>query len=157
MPCKLRGKLPIITGMRQPLREAMQDPMPPGERSANSRAFRRYGVTLPVVVCPLVQEEELPRGRRARRATALVTNISLSGLTFLSPTTYLPGTRLSVQIALGAHTYVIEAVVRRGQYVALPGRRAWQCAAQILRGDEAVRFIPRLAHYLYARGTREQP
>ncbi len=142
--------------MRQPLCEAMQDPMPPGEKSAESRAFRRYGVTLPVVVCPLVPDEELTRGRRARRATALVTNISLSGLTFLSPTTYLPGTHLSVQIALGAHTYFIEVVIRRGQSIALPGRRAWQCAAQILRGDEAVRFIPRLARYLYARGSRTQ-
>ncbi len=140
--------------MKQPLREAMRDPMPPKERSSESRAFRRYAVTLPVVVSPLVPEAELTRGRRARRATALITNISLSGLTFLSPTTYLPGTRLSVQIALGAHTYLIEAVVRRGQYVCLPGRRAWQCSAQILRGDEAVRFIPRLAHYLYGRGGR---
>ena len=141
--------------MKQPLREAMQAPMMPGEKTADSRAFRRYGVTLPVVVCPLVPDEELLHGRRARRATALVTNISLSGLTFLSPTTYLPGARLCVQIALGAQTYLIEVVVRRGQSVALPGRRAWQCAAQILRGDEALRFIPRLARYLYAQGARD--
>ena len=144
--------------MKQPLREAMRDTLldPRNDPPNNSRAFRRYAVTLPVVVCPLVPEEELTRGRRARRATALVTDISLSGLTFLSPTTYLPGTPLQVQIVLGAQAYWIEVVARRGQFVALPGRRAWQCSAQILRGDEAVRFIPRLARYLHAQGSREQ-
>lgn len=90
-----------------------------------------------------------------RRSTVLVTDISLSGLTFYSPNTYLPGSRLEVQMMLGAQTYLVEAVVRRGQFVALPGRRAWQCAVQLLRGEEAAQFVPRLARYLYAQGARE--
>ncbi len=138
--------------MRLPLSEAMRDTPPASENACTCRAFRRYPVTLPVVVCPLLPAGE--RGRWTRRSTVLVTDISLSGLTFLSPNTYLPGSHLEVQMTLGAQTYFVEAVVRRGQCVTLPGRRSWQCAVQILRDDRAIQFIPRLARYLYALGAR---
>lgn len=139
--------------MRLPLFEAMRDAPPASESARTERAFRRYPVSLPVVVCPLLPEGG--RGRWVRRSTVLVTDISLSGLTFYSPNTYLPGSRLEVQMTLGAQTYLVEAVVRRGQFVALPGRRAWQCAVQLLRGEQAAQFVPRLARYLYAQGARE--
>ncbi len=139
--------------MRLPLSEAMRDTPPASENARTDRGFRRYPVSLPIVVCPLLPAGE--RGRWTRRSTVLVTDISLSGLTFLSPNTFLPGSRLEVQMTLGAQTYFVQAVVRRGQFVALPGRRSWQCAVQLLRGEEAVQFIPRLARYLYAQGARE--
>ncbi len=138
--------------MRLPLTEAMRDTPLPHESARTGRAFRRYPVSLPVVVCPLLPAGG--RGRWTRRSTVLVTDISLSGLTFLSPHTYLPGSRLEVQMTLGAQTYFVEAVVRRGQCVVLPGRRSWQCAVQLLRDDRATQFIPRLARYLYALGAR---
>lgn len=139
--------------MRLPLHEAMRDAPPPSENARPYRAFRRYPVSLPVLVCPLLPAGG--RGRWTRRSTVLVTDISLSGLTFWSSNTYLPGSRLEMQIALGAQTYFVEAVVRRGQFISLPGRRSWQCAVQLLRGEEAAQFVPRLARYLYALGARE--
>ncbi len=142
-----------MTDMRLPLNEAMRDAPPASENARPHRAFRRYPVSLPVVVCPLLPSGG--RGRWMRRSMVLVTDISLSGLTFYSSNTYLPGSRLEVQMMLGAQTYFVEAVVRRGQFVALPGRRAWQCAVQLLRGEEAAQFVPRLARYLYAQGARE--
>lgn len=123
----------------------------PEKGPADGRAFRRFAVSLPV----LVQAQDAGPARRARTATALVTDISLSGLVFLSPRAYAPGALIEVQIALAGHTHLVGAVVRRGQCVFLPGRRAWQCAAQLLRGDEAVRFIPRLARYLHARAAKD--
>ena len=139
--------------LHEAMREAMRDAPPAGESARENRAFRRYSVSLPVLACPLLPEGG--RGQWTRRSTVLVTDISLSGLTFLSPNSYLPGSRLEVQIALGAQTYCVEAIVRRGQFIALPGRRAWQCSVQLLRGEEAARFVPRLARYLYAQGARE--
>lgn len=118
-------------------------------RSDQRRAFQRYAVCLTVLVQPAV--EDRAGARRRRMATAVVTNASLSGLVFVSNRSHPPGSLVEIQISLGAHVHLVRAVVKRSQLLALPGRRAFQCAAQLVRGDSVARFIPALARYLYGR------
>jgi len=121
--------------------EAMKD------CSDQRRAFQRYPVSLTVLVQPAA--EDGAGARRRGMTTAVVTNASLSGLVFVSARPHPPGSLVEVQISLGAHVHLVRAVVRRSQVLALPGRRAFRCAAQIVRGDGVTRFIPALARYLY--------
>ncbi len=127
--------------MTTSLRESVKAP------SDQRRTFQRYAVSLAVLVQPAV--EDGAGTRRRGMATAVVTNVSLSGLVFVSTRPHPPGSLVEIQISLGAHVHVVRAVVKRSQLLALPGRRAFQCAAQLVRGDSVARFIPALAHYLY--------
>lgn len=126
--------------MTMTLAEAMKD------RSDQRRAFQRYAVSLAVLVQPA---EDGVGARRRGMTTAIVTNASLSGLVLVCARPYPPGSVVEVQISLGAHIHLVRAVVRRSQVLALPGRRAFRCAAQLVRGEEVTRFIPALARYLY--------
>lgn len=118
------------------------------DRSGQRRSFQRYAVSLTVLVQPA---EEGDGARRRGMTTAVVTNVSLSGLVFVSGRPHPPGSLVEIQISLGAHIHLVRAVVRRSQILALPGRRAFQCAAQFVRGDSVARFIPALARFLYLR------
>ena len=136
--------------MRTSLSEALTG------RSGQRRAFRRYVVSLTVLVQPAA--EAGGDARRRATATALVTDASLSGLVFVSSRPHPPGSHVEIQVSLGAHIHSARAVIRRSQVLALPGRRAFQCAAQFVRGDGVTRFIPALARYLYCRhGPNSSP
>lgn len=128
--------------MMTALREAVKG------RSDQRRAFERYAVSLTVLVQPVTDGAG---ARRGGMATTLVTDVSLSGLVFVSSRLYPPGSLVEIQISLGAHVHLVHAVVKRSQTLALPGRRAFQCAAQFVRGDSVAGFIPALARYLYFR------
>lgn len=129
--------------MTRSLSEALTD------RSDQRRTFQRYAVCLTVLVQPAV--EDGAGARRRGMATAVVTNASLSGLVFVSSRPHPPGSLVEIQISLGARVHLVRAVVKRSQLLALPGRRAFQCAAQLARGESMTRFIPALARYLYGR------
>lgn len=129
--------------MKASLSEAMQD------RPEQRRAFQRYVVSLTVLVQPMA--EDGAGARRGGMAAAVVTDVSLSGLVFVSRRPHPPGSLVEIQISLGAHVYLIRAVIKRSQVLALPGRRAFQCAAQLVRGDTVARYIPAKARYLYRR------
>ncbi len=118
------------------------------EPSEQRRAFRRYAVNLTVLVQPAAEGEG---ARRRGMTTTLVTDVSLSGLVFVSSRPYPLGSLVEIQISLGAHVHLVRAVVKRSQLLALPGRRAFRCAAQFVRADSVARFIPTLARYLYLR------
>lgn len=118
-------------------------------RPEQRRAFERYKVSLTVLVQPV--PEDGAGARRGGMVSAIVTDLSLSGLVFVSRRPHPPGSIVEVQISLGAHVYLIHAVVKRSQVLALPGRRAFQCAAQLVRGEAVARYIPALARYLYCR------
>ncbi len=108
--------------MKASLSEAMQD------RPEQRRAFQRYVVSLTVLVQPMA--EDGAGARRGGMAAAVVTDVSLSGLVFVSRRPHPPGSLVEIQISLGAHVYLIRAVIKRSQVLALPGRRAFQCAAR---------------------------
>ena len=129
--------------MTPSLREAMTD------RSGQHRVFQRYAVSLTVLVQPAA--ENGIGARRRRLVTALVTDASLSGLVFVSSRPHPPGSLVEIQISLGARIHLVRAVIRRSHLLALPGRRAFRCAAQLVRGDEVMQFVPALARYLYCR------
>ncbi len=129
--------------MKASLSEVMQD------RPEQRRAFQRYAVSLTVLVQPMA--EDGAGARRGGMAAAVVTDVSLSGLVFVSRRPHPPGSLVEIQISLGAHVYLIRAVIKRSQVLALPGRRAFQCAAQLVRGDSVARYIPAMARYLYRR------
>ena len=135
--------------MTTSLSEALTD------RSGQRRAFQRYTVSLTVLVQPAAEGAGGPR--RRGMATALVTNASLSGLVFVTNRPYPPGSLVEIQVSLGAHVHLVRAVVRRSQILTLPGRRAFQCAAQFARGEEVTRFIPALARHLYHRRSAQTP
>lgn len=124
-------------------------------RADQRRAFQRYAVSLAVLVQPA--EDEGAVARRGGMTTTVVTNVSLSGLVFVSSRPHPPGSLVEIQISLGARVHLVRAVVRRSQILALPGRRAFQCAAQFVRGDSVTRFIPALARYLYLRFGPNSP
>ncbi len=120
----------------------------------DQRAWRRYPVSMTVLVRRVPEQNGRSEWEQARRCpviSGLVTNISLSGVVFVSPRPYAPGSLVEIQISLGANTYPVRAVVKRGQVLLLPGRRVFQCAAQMVRGEEADRFIPTVAKYLQRR------
>ena len=128
--------------MKPSLSEAMKDP------AGSGRGFQRYAVSMSVLVQPLAGAAGT---RRREMRCAALTNISLSGLVFVSSRAYPPGSVVEVQIGLGAQVYLVQAVVRRSRLLSLPGRRAFQCAAQFVRSDSISRFIPALARSLFHR------
>ena len=133
------------------MRTAIGEPAcePKSDHSEQRRSFQRYAVSLTVLVQPA--PEEGAAGRRRGMVTSLVTDASLSGLVFVSSRPHPPGSLVEIQVSLGTHIHLVRAVVRRSRILALPGRRAFQCAAQFVRGDEVTRFIPALARYFYCR------
>ena len=133
------------------MRTAIGEPPcePKSGHSEQRRSFQRYAVSLTVLVQPA--PEEGAAGRRRGMMTSLVTDASLSGLVFVSSRPHPPGSLVEIQVSLGAHIHLVRAVVRRSRILALPGRRAFQCAAQFVRGDEVTRFIPALARYFHCR------
>ena len=120
--------------------------------AADKRAFRRYRVSMAVLVQAVPEEgsarTERENARRHPTVSVVVSDLSLSGLVFVSPRPFPSGCLVDLQFSLGAHVYPIRAVVKRSQVVALPGRRVFHCAAQLVRGENAVRFIPAVARYL---------
>lgn len=135
--------------MRPTLGEALKG------SAADKRAFRRYRVSM-AVLAQAVPEENSARtdrenARRHPTVSVVVSDLSLSGLVFVSPRPFPPGCLVDLQFSLGAHVYPVRAVVRRSQVLALPGRRAFECAAQLTRGESAARFIPAVARYLAGR------
>lgn len=124
-------------------------------RPEQRRAFQRYQTSLTVLVQPA--PEDSAGARRGGMVSAVVTDVSLSGLVFVSRRPHPPGSIVEVQISLGAHLYMVQAVVKRSQVLALPGRRAFQCAAQLVRGESVARYIPALARYLYQRFGPNSP
>ena len=120
--------------------------------AADKRAFRRYRVSMAVLVQAVPDEgsawSERQNARRHPTLSVVVSDLSLSGLVFVSPRAFPPGCLVDLQFSLGAHVYPVRAVVRRSQVVALPGRRVFQCAAQLVRGESVTRFIPAVARYL---------
>ncbi len=149
--------------MKHSLADAMRsrpaDDAPGAGGPSEQRAFRRYGVSLAVLVQPV---DAHAQARRSATVSAVVTDLSVSGLVFVSPRPHPPGSLVDVQISLGAHVFLVRAVVRRSQVLALPGRRTFQCAAQLACGEAAGRFIPAVARYLLHRqraasGSGEPP
>ncbi len=139
--------------MKHSIADAMRsrpaaDDSPDAGGQREQRAFRRYGVSLAVLVQPVAAPAPT---RRGATVSAVVTDLSVSGLVFVSNRPYPPGSLVDVQISLGAHVFLVRAVVRRSQVLALPGRRAFQCAAQLARGEAAARFVPAVAQYLLRR------
>ena len=122
--------------------------------SGDQRAFRRYPVNMAVLVRRVPDEtgrSDWAVVRRSPTASGLVTNLSLSGVVFVSPRPYAPGSLVEIQFSLGASIYPVRAVVKRGQVQWLPGRRAFECAAQFVRTESVTGFIPTVAKYLHRR------
>jgi hypothetical protein len=138
--------------MKHSLADAMRSrpasAVPGAGGPSEQRAFRRYGVNLVVLVQPV---DAHAQARRGAMISAVVTDLSVSGLVFVSPRPHPPGSQVDVQISLGAHVFLVRAVVRRSQILTLPGRRTFQCAAQLARGEAAARFVPAVARYLLQR------
>ncbi len=151
----LRLKTPGIftdnEGMKVSLSEAMK------AAAGDQRAWRRYPVCLTVLVQRILEDgvarSERETARRCPNVSVIVTDISLSGLVFVSSRPYPPGSLVEIQVSLGANVYPIHAVVKRSQVMLLPGRRAFACAAQFVQGEAVARFIPTVAKYLHRRST----
>lgn len=136
--------------MRPTLEEALKG------SPSDKRAFRRYRVSMAVLVQAVPEggstRTERENARRHPTVSVVVNDLSLSGLVFVSPRPFPPGFLVELQFSLGAHLYPVRAVVRRSQVMDLPGRRVFECAAQLVRGGTVERFIPAVARYLAGRG-----
>lgn len=123
------------------------------------RVFQRYRVSMTVLVQRISEEDfacsEREKARHSPTASVVVTDISLSGLVFVTSRPHPPGTLVEIQFCLGARVFRIRAVMKRTQILALPGRRSFQCAAQFVRGEAIAEFIPAVAKYLQKRFKSE--
>ena len=123
--------------------------------SSDKRAFRRYHVSMAVLARAVPEDEtartERQNARRDPTVSVVVSDLSLSGLVFVAPRPFPTGSLVEIQFSLGAYVYPVRAVVKRCQGIDLPGRRAFRCAAQLVRGEGASRFIPVMARYLVKR------
>lgn len=121
----------------------------------DQRAFKRYQVNMTVLVQLVPTDGEMgPERQSARRSplsSVVVTDLSLSGLVFVSSRAYALNSVVEIQFTLGANVHSVRAIVKRSDMLSLPGRRAHCCAAQLVRGEGVSRFIPAVAKYLHHR------
>ena len=114
------------------------------------RKFRRYPVNLLALVKPL-SAPDADSGDTAVRLvqrTAVVFEISMTGVVFVSPVSYTLNSVVELQITLGAVSYTVQALVRRCGLHPLPGRRAFACSVQFVRGEQIAQFVPAIAKYI---------
>ena len=114
------------------------------------RKFRRYPVNLSALVKPLAAPDADSADTAARlvQRPAVVIEISMTGVVFVSPGSYSLNSVVELQITLGAISYTVQALVRRCDLHPLPGRRAFACSVQFVRGEHISQFVPAIAKYI---------
>jgi hypothetical protein len=120
------------------------------------RAFRRFALNFTVGVS-LSSDHPAPRqAPPLSNTSATITNASMSGLCFSSPTEFPAGTLLQIEMDLGSQTHRIPALVHRCSSSKRLGRTFYECGVQYLKSEATLRFLPMMAKYLLAHGTEKK-
>ena|SRR5579884_2655833 len=116
----------------------------------DKRSWRRFNIELTILVEPVSEDEPEPelRSARSKQRTALVTDISVNGLFFVSPADYPIDSLVDIQLTLGTQSYSLRGLVVRHEVRELPGRSAHGCAVQFVRTESVKMAIPAIANYI---------
>ncbi len=120
--------------------------------TGNARVFKRITIHFTVLVKLLYDIDKGCPKPSTTSFTAVVTNISMSGLGLESAEAFEVGTYLLVKITVALKTFELPVVVRHCAVVKRPGRKIYSCGVQLVKSPACSEFIPALAKYLIARG-----
>ena len=120
----------------------------------DKRRFQRFDIGMPVLVRQVVNEaaHALMRNNvKASQRTALVKDISMTGLYFLAAVKFAVGDVVELQMTLGARTYKINALIVRVSVHQLPGRESYGAGVQYVKSPAIDTVLPAIANYLRSR------
>jgi hypothetical protein len=116
------------------------------------RKFKRFDIQFTVLVKPMTYVDNHVQTTSSSQVTAIVTNVSMSGMGFESAVAFDVDTSLLVVITVALKTFELPVVVRRCSQQQRPGRTVFTCGVQYVKSPSTTEFIPTLAKYLQARG-----
>ena len=117
-----------------------------------SRAFKRFDIQFTVLVKPLTLGDVPAQSNSSSQVTAIVTNVSMSGMGIEAAAPFPVETALLVVITVALKTFELPVIVRRCQQHQRPGRTIFASGVQYVKSQATTEFIPALAKYLQARG-----
>ena len=116
------------------------------------RIFKRFRMQFTaLVVLTAVDDPETPLAG-SKKTEALVTDVSVSGLSFTSPVSFPAESRAMIDITIGVQTFSVPVIIRRSAQIDRPGRYAYSHGAQFVKSASTTAFVPTLAKYLIGRG-----
>ena len=134
-----------------PMNDALLETLTEAEDTP--RAFRRFALNFTICVS-LSSDNPTARGAASLSKTpATMTNASMSGFCFSSLAEFPEGTLIQVELELGRQPHRVPAIVRRCSATKRLGRTFYECGAQYLKSDAALRLLPVMAKYLLTRSS----
>jgi hypothetical protein len=126
--------------------------------SGDKREWRRFNIELTILVEPVTEDDDpMPKSARPRQSTALVTDISLNGLYFISAVVYPINSLVDIQLTLGTQRFELRCLVCRAEDKELPGRTAHGSGVKFVRTDNVKVAIPAIANYILKKNASGTP
>jgi hypothetical protein len=130
-----------------------QKKKPTSLRSApgDQRKFERFEIRMSVFVTDVPTKDSpdsLWYRRRSREQPAVVTDLCVGGLFFLSETSYEIGSQVWVSLVFNGKTSPIRALVRRQNSQLREGKRLYGHGIQFVRSDFATDALNKVVAYL---------
>ena len=120
----------------------------------DNREWRRFNIELTILVEPVNEDDEpTPKAARPRQSTALVTDISLNGLYFISAVVYPIDSLVDIQLTLGTQRFELRCLVCRAEDKELPGRTAHGSGVKFVRTESVKAAIPAIANYILKKNV----
>lgn len=117
----------------------------------DQRKFSRFEVRLSAFITPVPDEDSsdaLWYRRRNKEKPAIITDLSATGLHFISETNYSAGTQVWVSIMINEKAYPIRTMVRRQNSHMREGKTIYGHGVQFLRSDFAMEAAKAVMDYL---------
>lgn len=117
----------------------------------DQRKFSRFDVRLSSFATP-VPEDDSPDAlwyrRRSKEKPAIVTDLSATGLHFISETNFPVGSQVWVSMQIDEKTYPVRGMVRRQNSHMRDGKTIYGHGIQFLRSDFAMEAVRVVMEYL---------
>jgi hypothetical protein len=117
-----------------------------------SRMFKRFDVQFTVIIKTPPSDGSEATFQLTSDVTAVVTNVSMSGLSFESGIQFPIDCALILGITVALKPFELPIIIRHSETLERPGRCVYSCGGAYTKSDATTAFIPTLAKYLNARG-----
>lgn len=117
----------------------------------DQRKFVRFEIRMSVFVTDVPAKDSpdsLWYRRRSREQPAVVTNLCVGGLFFLSETAFEVGSQVWISLVFNGKTAPVRALVRRQTTQLREGKRLFGHGIQFMRSDFANESLPKVVAYL---------
>jgi hypothetical protein len=123
----------------------------------DQRRFSRFDVNISAFVTPIPEPSTLDLmwyRRRSREKPAVVTDLSASGMRFISEQECVVSSQVWISVQIGESTFPVRATVRRKTSHMMQGRAIYAHGVQFVRSDFAGPAIAAIVEFLESRIKR---